>query len=665
MPGCPNPQCGVEISAGTRFCPECGTRVGGCRGCGYGLGGQEKFCPECGAAVLAGAKVPPWPAAMAPGGSGLASRPLFSVLLPPGVKLGRYRIGKPLGRGSFGMVFEAVHSPSGESVALKVVPCFGGAESVARRLAVEYENQRLISDREYLLDIHFPEYAVHGGLEWLLLPMARAVKSLRTWLDETRGDLEGRLEDGLEYLRQACRGVGSLHNAGIVHMDLKPENILLMGSGITPEASPEDERTPCGPAVLRVKVSGAGLTRHLRELDNANLVPGRMEALIPYCLAPERLTVARQKEVGPEADVYALGVMLYELLDGDPPFDGTADEVKRKHLKMPPPPITSGVPEYLVRVAVNCLEKDPGQRPPNAHELEKLLSQGLGWETALLKISPEVQAPSEAYVQSVQASLKTVTRAETTIETDRNRVPRPRDRCHLNAEGVWERRVQVEGVDFLFVYVPPGAFTMGSPRGVGHEDEQPRHPVEISTAFWLGKYPVTQKQWLAVMGANPSGFQKGDDYPVEQVSWIDSQEFLEQLNKRQNGSFRLPSEAEWEYACRAGSREDRYGPLDEIAWYDANSDKTTHPVGQKRPNRWGLFDILGNVQEWCQDWYDISYYSASPTVDPTGPAAGANRVYRGGCWGRGADVCRAAARLYRTPAGKGMTLGLRLVLQVG
>jgi formylglycine-generating enzyme required for sulfatase activity len=175
-----------------------------------------------------------------------------------------------------------------------------------------------------------------------------------------------------------------------------------------------------------------------------------------------------------------------------------------------------------------------------------------------------------------------------------------------------------------FVKIAPGEFMMGC--SVGdidcNEDERPIHRVQLTKAFEMGKFEVTQAQWMSVMGSNPST-TKGDDRPVETVSKIDAQEFLDKLNARSDGyRYRLPTEAEWEYAARAGTKEPYAGRLDEIAWYAGNSEDETHPVGKKKPNAWGLYDMQGNVREWVADWYSANYYGRSPAADPTGPAQG-------------------------------------------
>ena len=185
-----------------------------------------------------------------------------------------------------------------------------------------------------------------------------------------------------------------------------------------------------------------------------------------------------------------------------------------------------------------------------------------------------------------------------------------------------------------FVPILPGEFVMGCSgrQNQCDRDEIPARRVRITKEFEAGIYEVTQGQWVAVMKSNPSHFV-GPDLPVEQVSWNDVQRFLEKMNELHDGyHYRLPTEAEWEYLARAGSREARSGSLDEIAWYGGNSGSHTHPVGQKQPNAWGLYDTIGNVWEWVQDWYDPEYYVYGPDVDPTGPEAGQSRTLRGGSW---------------------------------
>ncbi len=216
------------------------------------------------------------------------------------------------------------------------------------------------------------------------------------------------------------------------------------------------------------------------------------------------------------------------------------------------------------------------------------------------------------------------------------------------------------------VLIPGGTYMMGSPENeVDRDDnEGPLHSVTISKPFYLGKYEITQAQWAAVMGNNPSGFQ-GNNRPVETITWDDCQAFIQKLNLLGQGTFRLPTEAEWEYACRAGTTtrfywgdDLKYNQIDDYAWYSSNSNVQTHEVGTKLPNAWGLFDMSGNVWEWCQDRF--GEYSSDPQTDPTGSTNDDQRLQRGGEWDETARACRSANRYYNYPSFNYDGYGFRL-----
>ncbi|MBP5320902.1 MAG: formylglycine-generating enzyme family protein [Kiritimatiellae bacterium] len=226
-----------------------------------------------------------------------------------------------------------------------------------------------------------------------------------------------------------------------------------------------------------------------------------------------------------------------------------------------------------------------------------------------------------------------------------------------------------------FRWCPPGSFMMGSPKTEpGRRDDEVRHQVTLTKGFWMGETEVTQKQWMSVMGENPSRF-KGDGLPVEQVSWEDCQRFVTKVNRELGFGLRLPTEAEWEYACRAGT-------VTAYSWGNIlNGDKAncdgrhpygtdtegrylerTVPVESYAPNVWGLYDMHGNVLEWCSDWYGD--YPAGSVTDPTGPASGDFRVLRGGGWHSYAGSCRSASRYWNLP-GFRINHGFRLVCSAG
>ena len=208
------------------------------------------------------------------------------------------------------------------------------------------------------------------------------------------------------------------------------------------------------------------------------------------------------------------------------------------------------------------------------------------------------------------------------------------------------------------VLIQPGSFVMGSPNG--EANEQPAHRVNINAPFYLGKYEVTQAQWTALMGSNPSE-NKGAENPVELVSWDDAQEFIRKLNALGDGfEYRLPSEAEWEYACRAGTSGDFAGDLNALGWYDANSKGSTHPAGRKQPNAWGLYDMHGNVWEWCADRTPETYEGAPADGSAWVDLKSQKRLLRGGSWDHDKDHARSAYRHWFTPSRKTHGIGFRV-----
>jgi formylglycine-generating enzyme required for sulfatase activity len=218
--------------------------------------------------------------------------------------------------------------------------------------------------------------------------------------------------------------------------------------------------------------------------------------------------------------------------------------------------------------------------------------------------------------------------------------------------------------DAPFVYISPGTFIMGSPEHEpGRGSDEMQHEVTLTRGYFIQTTPVTQEQWKEVMRANPSNFlQGGEDCPVEGVSWNDCQEFLRRVNNKGRYPYRLPTEAEWEYACRAGastSFSNEEPGLDAIGWYCGNSGKKTHPVAAKQPNAWGLFDMHGNVCEWCQDWY--GKYPLMPQRDPQEVTLSLGCVARGGSWLSESQNCRAASRFCYSPNLSSNFVGFRLV----
>lgn len=226
----------------------------------------------------------------------------------------------------------------------------------------------------------------------------------------------------------------------------------------------------------------------------------------------------------------------------------------------------------------------------------------------------------------------------------------------------------IKGVKFTMVKVEGGTFIMGATPEQGNdaeEDERPAHQVTLSS-YWIGQTEVTQELWLALMDENPSN-DSGSKLPVEGVTWDDCQEFIAKLNEATGKNFRLPSEAQWEYAARGGNLSKGYkysgsNNLDEVAWHSGNSGETTHPVGTKKANELGIYDMIGNVWEWCNDWWSDTYYSESPQNDPEGPSYSPFKTLRGlSCWDDHSGIYRISVR-YPWDKDSAYDSGFRLAL---
>lgn len=320
-------------------------------------------------------------------------------------------------------------------------------------------------------------------------------------------------------------------------------------------------------------------------------------------------------------------------------------------------------PEDFVRLEIaTALERQnirvvpilvSGARMPRSAELPEGLS-GLARRNALVLPDVGFHEALGRLIHSIKrAEQERLERQKAAADQRAEQVPGPR-------RAVVENRIRVSPEDGLkYVWIPPGKFRMGCSPGDSEcsEDETPAHEVTITKGFWIGQTPVTQAAYERVMGKNPSHF-KGADRPVDSVNWKQAQEYCRKAGGR------LPTEAEWEYAARAGSQTARYGELDDVAWHGGNSGRETHPVAQKQPNAWGLYDTLGNVWEWVADWYNDKYYANSPQQDPQGPASGTRRVLRGGSWNYFQWFLRAAERYRYGPDDWNYSIGFRCAREV-
>jgi formylglycine-generating enzyme required for sulfatase activity len=226
-------------------------------------------------------------------------------------------------------------------------------------------------------------------------------------------------------------------------------------------------------------------------------------------------------------------------------------------------------------------------------------------------------------------------------------------------------KIMTNSIGMKLVWIPSGEFQMGSN---DQDTEKPIHTVKISKGYFMGIYEVTQEQYQKVMGNNPSHFKGDDNLPVEQISWNEAVEFCKKLSQKEGKTYRLPTEAEWEYACRAGTTTAySFGASDsqlgEYAWYKGIQ---SHPVGALKPNAWGLYDMLGNVLEWCQDWYASDWYSKGSAENPLNESYGnkEGRVLRGGCWAHDPTLCRVSSRDGGSPDYQFGFIGFRIVLSL-
>ena len=422
--------------------------------------------------------------------------------------------------------------------------------------------------------------------------------SLDDWLQRHDGKAPS-LEAAVEMLRGILAGLEHLHKRQIIHRDLKPANILLQGE------------IP--------RITDFGIAKFLPSGTESHLIKGS-----PAYLAPEAWDGIRSEQT----DIWSATIIFYQLVSGRMPFYATTQSGLIKAICLDDPlSLPETVPPPLMDFVCIGLEKKPTERYPNVTamrmELQKAYQQTLrfGGEPIIVVAKPTIVAPKSASVV-----------------------------------GEFESCRQRDG----FVLIPAGEFLMGSENG--GDNEKPVHRVRISSPFEMSRYQVTQELWEAIMGINPSSFKGEANLPVECVSWEDAQQFIKKLNARNDGYiYRLPTEAEWEYACRAGTSGDCAGNLDAMAWYNRNSGNRTHPTGQKKGNDWGLYDMHGNVWEWCADWYDGNFYAKSPDADPQGAPTGSTRVMRGGGWFYEAAACRSAMRDHDAPNYRFHDCGLRLV----
>jgi formylglycine-generating enzyme required for sulfatase activity len=431
------------------------------------------------------------------------------------------------------------------------------------------------------------------------------------------------------YARQVALGLQHAHEEGLVHRDIKPSNLILGRNGV-------------------VKILDFGLAKVRCEEEGANsgLTSENVMMGTPAYMAPEQATDARGADI--RADIYSLGCTLYFLLIRRPPFvECSYPAALLAHQQLRPKPVNElrpDVPAGLAAVVAQMLAKDPAVRYQTPGEVARELAPFIKG-----KVKPQQPQPRSRRPRGPAVSDK------------KQAVRQPGEIMTVSLPA---------GGTMSFAWIPPGTFQMGSDFD---DSEKPIHLVTLTKGFYMGVYPVTQSQWQAVMSANPSHF-RGDDRPVEMVSWDDCQKFCEILRQHTGKLICLPTEAEWEYACRAGTSTDFYTgngekALRKAGWFGGpthlgNSDMQTHPVGKRAPNAWGLYDMHGNVWEWCQDWYGP--YKGLRATDPlcTDKSKKKTRVIRGGAWSAVYFACRASNRLGIAPSDRDSSGGFRVVVRL-
>ncbi len=565
-------------------------------------------------------------------------------MLPVGTLLrgGTYKITRQLSSGGFGNTYVVENVSFDETYAMKEFFMKGvnlrDGETVTvsvpdNKTTFESQKEKLKKEACRLHQLH-NSHIVHvhdlfeeRGTVYYVMDYIEG-ESLSDRLKRTGKPLSE--EEALDILRQVLDALSVVHGQSpqLLHLDIKPANIMI-------------DRKGCAYLI------DFGASKQLSADESRTLSTSTgMSYTAGY--APSEQIEQNYDRMGPWTDYYALGATLYRLLTlHQPPSPSEISEEPDEAFSFP-----STISERTQRLIRWLMSPNRKRRPQSVGEIIHQLNtipEPLDGDGTL----------SEQHVMNI-ADENTVFEANV-YDSFQNE-----NRLIINRQTILKRLVD------NMVYVEGGTFMMGDSEIKGlfnkllcleYLDESPTHQVTLSS-FFVGKYEVTQEEWEAVMGSNPSKF-KGSKLPVEQVTWNDCQTFIHKLNQLTGKQFRLPTEAEWEYAARGGSKSRGYkyaggNDIGSLAWYKGNSGRKTHEVGQKQPNELGLYDMSGNVWEWCQDWYGS--YSSSSQTNPTGSSSGSSRVRRGGSWHGVPMNCSVSYRYSDAPDYRSFNLGLRLAL---
>ncbi len=547
-------------------------------------------------------------------------------------RLGSYRILARLGAGGMGTVVRARHieegwaTTQGGDVAIKLIHPHLAEDATFR---ARFLKEAAIG-RRMLHPSLVPIWDVVAHEPWLGTVMSFIAGEQLT--ARVRGG-GAPVDEVIALLTPVAEAVDYLHSQGIVHRDLKPANIIVRPDG--------------RPVVLDL-----GIAKDALATENHTRTMTAMGT--SAWMAPEQ---ADAKHVDGAADRYAFGLIAYALLAGRLPWREETSENRALAMKLYGQlerldTVRGGLSEYVVGTVMRMVALEAGDRFPSC----------LAFVEGLRR--------DDGRAQRDAAVLREAEVAEARVKEEAAAVARAQEQAAAEARAVAEAAAKARSLGpkagetwqsptlGMFRGIPAGRFRMGDPGA--------QHDVTLTRGFWLMQHPVTQRQWQAVMGNNPSRFQGaapspgGPDHPVEQVSWNDAVAFAEKVSAREGVRYRLPTEAEWEYAARGGQGHVYSGSddADAVAWHRKNSGSSTHPVGQKAANGYGLRDMSGNVWEWVADWYEA--YPSGSATDPTGAAAGSYRVFRGGGWYGNANHATVASRGDNGPDNANGNVGFRL-----
>ena len=556
---------------------------------------------------------------------------------------GKYRIIKKLGQGGFGITYLAENTLLEGKVAIKEfffkeycerdnATCHVTIPTSGNREIVERFKQKFIKEAKTIFRLNHPNIVrIHDVFE----ENDTAYYVMDYIEGESLGDMVKRRgaipeAEALGYVKDAASALEYIHSKNINHLDINPDNLM--------------KRKEDG----RIIVIDFGVAKQYAAVIS--------EGCTPECISHDYSPVElyrknREQTFSPQSDVYALAATLFKLLTGNTPPE--AIEVLGEGL-----PVAELQEKHISRSVISAIAMAMKGRHERTQSIVEFVSN---LENRANKSQKLIFKRGWLWALVVAVAIVAIWLM----------VPFNKGASSDNSsnDSIYTPKIKTfyaNGVPFDMVEVRGGTFRMGATSEQGRDaksNEKPVHSVTLS-GYYIGKTEVTQVLWEAVMGINPSRF-KGDYLPVENVSWDDCQEFIRKLNSMTGQNFRLPTEAEWEFACRGGNNSRGYkysgsNNLGSVAWYDGNSGNKTHPVGTKAPNELGIYDMSGNVWEWCSDWF--ANYSSGAQTNPTGPYGGSRRVCRGGSWYSFVRCCRSSIRINYFPTYRGYYLGLRLAL---